>query len=100
LNIKSSTNNSHDTNDINNKRSNAKHSKPTLSFPELGAGCWRPTNSCQAAPGSPGLASAVGRNWTQGCTDRDLDQNGRQDNEQGPLQKAAMDEETLVIPQL
>jgi len=56
----------------------------------------------QAAPGSPGLASAAGRNWTQECTDRNLDQDRRQNNEQGPLQRFAMDEEseTLVIPQL
>jgi len=34
--------------------------------------------------------------------DRSLDQDRRQNNEQGPLQKAAMNEEseTLVIPQL
>jgi len=68
----------------------------------LGAGCWHPTSSCQAAPGSPGLASAAGRNWTQGCTDWDPDQDFRQNNKQGPLQQAAMDEESksLVIPQL
>jgi len=55
-----------------------------------------------AAPGSPGLASTADRNWTQGCTDQNLDQECRQNNKQGPLQKAAMDEEskTLVIPQL
>jgi len=65
-------------------------------------GHWRPSSSCQAAPGSPGLASAAGRNWTQERTDQDLYQDCRQDNEQGPLQKAAMDEdsETLAIPQL
>ena len=73
-----------------------------LSFPELGAGLWCPTNSCQEAAGSPGLASAVDRNWTQECTDQNPDQDHRQDSEQGPLQKAAMDEEseTLVVPQL
>jgi len=43
-------------------------------------GCWRPTSSCQAAPGCPGLASAVDRNWTQECTDRKLDQDRRQNN--------------------
>jgi len=44
----------------------------------------------------------VGRNWTEGHTDQNLDEDHRQDNEQGPLQKAAMDKEskTLVIPQL
>ena len=66
-----------------------------------GAGC-RVLASCRAAPGSPGLDSAVDRNWTQECTDQNLDQDRRQDSEQGPLQKAAMDNEseTLVIPQL
>jgi len=61
-----------------------------------------PASSCLAAPGSPRLDSAVGRNWTQGCTDQNLDQDHRQNNEQGPLQKPAMDKEnkTLVIPQL
>jgi len=65
-------------------------------------GLWCPTSSCQAAPGSPGLDSALGGNWTQECTDGNLDQDHRQSNEQGPLQKVAMDEEseTLVIPQL
>jgi len=74
--------------------------KPILSFPELGAR--RPASSCQAAPGSPRLASAAGRNWTQGCTDRNLDQDHRQNNKQGPFEKVAMDKEgeTLVIPQL
>jgi len=102
LNIKGFTKNSHNTNDINNKRNNAKLTKLTLRFPELGAGHWHPASNCKAAPGSPGLALAVGRSWTQGCTDRDLDQDGRQDNEQCSLQKAAMDEESeiLVIPQL
>jgi len=54
------------------------------------------------APASPGLDSPTDGNWTQECTDRSLDQDHRQDNEQSPLQKAAMDEEskTLVIPQL
>jgi len=65
-------------------------------------GRWRPTSSCQAAPGSPGLASAADGNWDQECTDRDLDQDHRQDKKQGPLQKPATDEEskTLMIPQL
>jgi len=55
-----------------------------------GSGQWCPTSSCQAAPGSPGLDSAVDGN----CTHRSLDQ--------GPLQKASMNEEseTLVMPQL
>jgi len=50
------------------------------------------------ALGSPKLASAVDGNWTQECTDQDR----RQDNEQGPLQKPAVDEgnKTLMIPQL
>jgi len=53
-------------------------------------------------PGSPRLALAVDGNWTQECTDQDLDQDCRQDNEQGPLQKLATDKEskTLVIPKL
>jgi len=56
----------------------------------------------QAAPGSPGLDSAADGNWTQGCMDWNLDQDCRQDNEQGPLQKPAMDEDskTLMMPQL
>jgi len=64
-------------------------------------GHWGPTSSCQAAPGSPRLDSAVDRNWTQECTDRNLDQDYRQHNKL-PFQKAAMDEEseTLMIPQL
>jgi len=55
-----------------------------------------------AAPDSPGLALAAGRNWTQEHMDRNLDQDRGQDNKQGPLQKQAMDEESesLVIPQL
>jgi len=65
-------------------------------------GHWCPATSCQAAPGNPGLASAVGRSWTQEYMDWNLDQVRRQDSEQGLLQKVAMDEEseTLVIPQL
>jgi len=51
---------------------------------------------CQAAPGSPSLASAVDRNWTQECTDGNLNKDRRQDNKQGPLQKLAMDEECRV----
>jgi len=90
------------TNTINNEINKTKYTKPTLSFPELDAGHWRPTSSCQAAPGSPGMASAADGNWAQGHTDQDLDQDHRQDNEQGPLQKAAIDKvsETLVVPQL
>jgi len=100
LNIKSFTNNTN--NNINNKRNHAKYTKPILSFPQLGAGCWHPASSCQAAPGSPGLASAVDRIWTQECMDWNLDQERRQNNEQGPLQKLGMDEESesLVILQL
>ena len=102
MNIRSFTNNINNTNNINKKRNNVKYTKLILSFPVLGAGRWRPASSCQAAPGSPGLRSAVGRNWTEGHTDQNLDEDHRQDNEQGPFQKAAMDEEreTLMIPQL
>jgi len=52
------------------------------------------------APRSPGLDPAADRDWTQECTDRNLDQDRRQDSEEGPLQQPAMDEEseTLVIP--
>jgi len=90
------------TNNINNKRNNAKYTKPTLSFPELGAGCWHPTSSCRAAPGTPRLASATDRNWTQEHMDLNLDQDRRQNNEQGPLHKPVMDKEseTLVILQV
>jgi len=35
-------------------------------------GHWHPTSSCQAAPESPGMASAVDWNWTQECMDRKL----------------------------
>jgi len=102
LNIRSFTNNTYNTNNINNKRNKTKYTRPTLSFPELGAKHWRPTSSCWASPGSPRLASAAGRNWTLGWTDQNLDQDHRQDNERGPLQQVAMDEEseTLMIPQL
>jgi len=60
------------------------------------------TSGWRAAPGSPRLASAVDGNWTQGCTDRNLDQDRRQDQVQGSLQKPVTDEknESLVIPQL
>jgi len=70
-----------------------------LSFLELSAGHWCPTSSCQATPGSPRLASAVDGNWTQECMDGDLVQDCRQNDEQGLLQKPAVDEEseTLVI---
>jgi len=71
LNIKSFTNNT------NNKRNNVKYTKPIWSFPEMGAGQWRPASSCRGAPGSPELASAVGRNWAQGCTDRNLEEDRR-----------------------
>ena len=68
----------------------------------MGAGCRSPASSCWAVPGSPELDSAANRSWTQGCTDWDLDQDLRQNNKQGPLQKATMDEEseTFMIPQL
>jgi len=77
--------------------------KTNTEFPRVACfGGWHPASSCWAAPGSPRLASAAGRNRIQGCTDWNLGQDCRQDNEQGPLQKPAMDEEseTLVIPQL
>jgi len=43
---------------------------------------------------------AADGNWTQECTDRNPDQDRRQDKEQSPIQQAARDEEceTLVIP--
>jgi len=65
-------------------------------------GHWCPASNCQAAPGSPELPSAAGRNWTQEYMNLSLDQDHRQDNEQGPLQKLAVDKEneSLVIPQL
>jgi len=96
LNAKCFTNNTNNTNNIKDKRNKTKYTEPILSFLELGA------SSCQAAPGSPGLDFAADRDWTQGCTDWNLDQDRRQDKKQDPLQKAAMDEEskTLVIPQL
>jgi len=99
LNIKSFTNS---TNNTNSKKNDVKYANPILSFPELGARRWRPASSCWAAPGSPRLASAADRNWTQERADWNLDQDHRQNNKQGPLQKAAMDKEreTLVIPQL
>jgi len=58
-------------------------------------GHWLPASSCQAAPESPTVASAVDGNWTQKYTDQDH----RQVNEQGPIQKPAMDKDskTLVI---
>jgi len=44
----------------------------------------------------------IDRNWTLECTEQSLNQNGKQDNEQGPLQKPAMNEESepLMFPQL
>ena len=65
-------------------------------------GRWRPSSSCQTGLGSPGLASAVDRNWTLECTDRNLDQDPGQDSKQGPLQEPDMgkDSETLLITQL
>jgi len=48
------------------------------------------------------MASAVDRSWTQEYMDWNLDQERRQNNEQGPLQKLGMDEESesLIILQL
>jgi len=73
--------------------------KTYTEFPRAG---WWDASSCQAAPGSPSLASAVDGDWTQECTGQDLDQDRTQDNKQGPPQKLATDEESenLVIPQL
>jgi len=63
LNIKSFTNSTNNANNINNKRNNAKYKKTNIKFPRIGCRrCWHPASSCQAAPGSPGLASAVDRN--------------------------------------
>ena len=76
---------------MHNKRNSAKYTKPTRSSLELGAQHWHPTSSCQAALGNPRLASAAGRNWTQGWTEQGLDQERRQNNKQGPLQQEAMD---------
>jgi len=47
------------------------------------------------------VVSSVDGNWTQDRTDRNLAQDRRQDKEQRPLQKLALDEEseTLVILQ-
>jgi len=61
-----------------------------------------PPAAAGQAPGSPRLDSAVDGNWTQECTDRNPGQDRSQDTEQGPLEKAATDEEseTLMIPQL
>jgi len=59
--------------------------------------CWHSTGGCQAEPGSPGLDSAVDRNWTQEFMDRNLDQDCRQEQQQDPLHKPAIDKQ---IPQL
>ena len=48
-------------------------------------------------PGSPGLDSAVDRNCIQESTGQNLDRACRQDKEQGPLQKPAMDEESETL---
>jgi len=50
-------------------RNKTKYTKLILSFSEFGAGALESASSCQVAPGSPGLASAVDRNWTQEYTD-------------------------------
>jgi len=57
---------------------------------------------CRQTLGSLGLDSAADRNRTRECMDGNPDQDCRQDKEQGPLQKPAMDEgsETLMMPQL
>lgn len=52
--------------------------------------------------GNPGLDLAGDGSWIQECTDWNQDQDCRQENGQGPLQKLAIDEENKipVIPQL
>jgi len=60
-------------------------------------GHWSPISTCQAAPGNPGLDSAAGSNWTQKCMNRSLDQDLRQNNEQGPPQQPAMDKESETL---
>jgi len=99
LNIKSFTNNS---NNNNNKSNNAKYTKLIVSFLELGA---RAVVSHEQLPGST-RKSQTGFSSRQELdsrkTDRNMDLDRRQENEQGPLWKLAMDEESesLVIPQL
>jgi len=44
-------------------------------------------------PGSPRLASAEDRNWTQECVNRNVDKDCKWDKEQGPFHKLAMDKE-------
>ena len=56
-------------------------------------GCWVPPAAAGQAAGSPRLDSTADRNQTQECRDRCLDQDRRQGNKQGPLQKVAMNEE-------
>jgi len=78
MNTRNFTNNTGNTNTTNNtKRNNLKYTKPILSFPELHARHWHAASSCRAAPGCPRLDMAVGRNWTQGHTDLNLDQDHR-----------------------
>jgi len=78
-----------------------KEIKYTKAAPLLpGSGPRAPAS--RQAQGNPGLDSPAGGDWTQERTDRNLDQERRQEKGQGPLQKPAMDEESkaLVIPQL
>ena len=96
-------NNVNNINKINNKINKKKHHKTYTDFPKAARhGRWHPASSCQTAPRSPGLDSAADRNWTQECTDCNLDQDCRQNKQQGPLQKLDVNEEseTLMIPQL
>jgi len=77
--------------------------KPISSFPDLHAiGAGIPLVAVGQTPGSPGLDSEVDGNWNQEGTVWNLDQDHKQDNKQGHLQKPTVDEEskTLVIPQL
>jgi len=89
--------NTKNTNNVNNKRKKQNIQNP-IYFP--GAGCWGagtlPADARQV-PGGPGLASAVDRNWTEECTDWNLDQDLRQDKEQGPLQKLVVDKESKIL---
>jgi len=74
-----------------------------MSFPALGAtGADILPAAAQQTPKSPTLGSAADGNWIQESTDQNPDHDHRQDSEQGPLQKLAMDEErkSLRIPQL
>jgi len=87
------------TSSTNNKRNNnAKYTKPIWSFPDLCAvGAGVTPAAARQTSGSLGLDSALDGNWIQECTDWNLDQDHRQDKEQGALQKSAMDEESETL---